>query len=398
MRIIGKILNLTAICLMLLNGCGGGGGVASNTVSYTGGAQVGEVVSFSVNNDSNGIPATYSYTITKSAFGCDVTTATCHTGSGTLTANGDGTYTMSQFATSKLRILANGLIFGSVQVPVNGISTTVPFVAMQKPAVNISDIADAGGTIMNWVEFQCTTPAGVNGGSCHTYIGTVKIMPDATWVSCAGYNLADTGNSVNSGNSNNCSTAHSNLRTGKVTNNNDGTWSLQSTDDGTTYYNVGTFIAFSDPTSGQRVAIFDLNDPVHTFWGYGQIVAASQVSVAISSSGYGTWIANEYWPTKAFKNSYIQATVTQNAANPTTVADMSVKVTDSTGSQTVTGTLAVNSVNYGGRGAGAWPGFLSPTTDSSEVDLLAGSGFFTAVAGLNGQNSVMIETGFKNSN
>ena len=87
--------------------CGGGGGSsssatpgASTTTAYTSGAQIGELVSFSVTNDSSGSPASYSYVITKSAFGCEVASAACHTGSGTLSLNSDGTYTPSQFPQS----------------------------------------------------------------------------------------------------------------------------------------------------------------------------------------------------------------------------------------------------------------------------------------------------------
>ena len=406
------LLSLSAILtIFALASCGGGGGggsstsstttttapASSTTTTYTAVAQVGEVVSISITKDANGLPTAYSYQITKSAFGCEVSTASCHTGSGTLSKNADGTFSMSQFPNSSLRILTNGLIFGSIQVPIGGVNTVVPIAGMQQPATTSSDFADAGGSIYNWVQLTCNTPGGANGGTCRTYIGSVKLQQDATWFSCEGYNLADLSGGVNSGNTANCASTASNVKTGKFISNNDGTWTLQASNGSGSYYNIGTFIAFRDPSTGQRVAIFDINDSAHG-WGYGQIVAASQVSISSVNQSLGTWVANEYWPTQTSKRLLVKSILTKNASNPTTVADMAVTVTNPTSSQSVNvnGTLALNSVNLGGRGAGSWPGFASPSTDTSEVDLLAGTGFFAGVAGLAGHSAVMIETGFLN--
>ena len=400
----------TITAAFALMSCGGGGGgsstsstttttapATSTTTTYTAGAQVGEVVSISITKDANGLPTAYSYQITKSAFGCDVATASCHTGLGTLSKNADGTFAMSQFPNSSMRILANGLIFGSIQVPIGGVNTVVPIAGMQQPATVASDFADAGGSIYNWVQFSCSTPGGANGGTCVTYIGSVKLQQDATWFSCEGYNLADLSGGVNSGNSTNCSASGSNVKTGKFISNSDGTWTLQASNGSGSFYSIGTFIAFKDPSTGQRVAIFDINDAVHG-WGYGQIVAASQAAISATNQSLGTWVANQYWPTQTSKRLLVKSVLTPNATNPTTVADMVVTVTNPTYGQstTVNGTLGLNTVNLNGRGAGAWPGFASPSTDTSEVDLLAGTGFFTGIAGLRGRNSVMIETGFLN--
>lgn len=386
-----------AIIGLILVSCGGGGGSSpsSTSTTYTSAAQVGEVVSFQVTKDGSGNPTSYSYTITKSAFGCDSPTAPCHTGSGTLTANTDGTYSMSQFPSSRLHILQNGLIFGAVQVPINGVNIAVPIVGMQQPATSPTDFADAGGTYYNWLELQCTTPGGVN-GACTTKIGSALIMQDGTWTSCHGYNLADTTGGVNSGNSTNCVYGNNESK-GKVVSNGDGTWILQGTNDnGTSYFNVGLFIAFKDPSSGQRVAIFDINDGTHG-WGYGEIVASSQVTLTAAEAEPATWNANQYWPTSTVKTAKITVNTTADASNPSTVFDMSGTGVWSGGSNSFSGTGTINSVNLSGRGAGTWNGFVTPSTDSSEVDLMAGSGFFMGVAGIDGYGSsgTMIETGWK---
>lgn len=409
-------LSLTAFFLLCLSACGGGGGGgssstatpsntapgASTTTSYTAGAQIGELVSFSVTNDASGNPASYSYVITKSAFGCEVASATCHTGSGTLALNSDGTYTPSQFPQSRLRILANGLLFGAIQVPVNGVNTTVPIVGMQNPATSLSDFADAGGTIYNWTEFVCTTPGGV-GGSCSTKIGTARVNPDGTFYSCNGYNLADTGTGVNSGNSTNCPTSPytANTSNGKMVSNGDGTWAIQTTNYAAqnTYYNVGTFIAFRDPTTGQRVAIFDIQDKTYggNGWGYGQIIAASQSAITMAQ-GAGTWVGNQYWTNSTPHNQFVKSVMT-NPSNSATTLTMNGTSSSSSGSNAYSGTLLGNSVNIHGS-AGAWNGFASPSTDASEVDLLAGNGFYMGVSGLtvNGTaypSRIMVSTGFK---
>lgn len=409
------LLIVSALVGGIIVACGGGGGSSSSssnasptstssstTTSYTSGAQIGELVSFSVTSDSSGNPISYSYVITKSAFGCEVSTAACHTGSGTLSLNSDGTFALSQFPQSKLRILPNGLLFGAIQVPVNGVNTTVPIVGMQTPATSISDFADPGGTIYNWAEYVCTTPGGV-AGSCSTKIGTARVNQDGTFFTCTGYNLGDTGSGVNSGNSTNCPTSSYTPTTsnGRMVSNGDGTWAIQTTHYTApgTYYDVGTFIAFKDPTTGQRVAIFDIQDK--TFggngWGYGQIIAASQATLTISQ-GLGTWVGNQYWPYQTPHN-YFTKTVLTNPSNSSTGLVMNGTSTNSLGSTAYSGTLLANSVNIHGS-AGPWDGFLSPSTDVSEVDLLAGNGFYMAVSGLtvNGtsySNRTMVATGFK---
>ena len=98
--------------------------VNSSSQTYTAGAQIGELVSFSVDTAK----LAYSYVITKSAFGCEVSNSTCNTGSGTLTLSSDGSYSPSQFPVSKIQILQNGLMFGAIQIPVNGSNKTVPVV------------------------------------------------------------------------------------------------------------------------------------------------------------------------------------------------------------------------------------------------------------------------------
>jgi len=395
-----KKIGLIFFVSSFLISCGGGGGSSStsnsSTTSYTSAAQVGEILNFKITNDSSGTPISYSYTITKSSFGCDLSTASCHTGNGSLTKNNDGTYNMSQFPDSHLYILQNGLLFGAIQVPINGISTTVPIVGMQSPSTSIADFADVNGGYYNFVSLECSTPGGVN-GTCKTNMGSAQILTDGTFVSCSTFNLADQTGGINSGNSTNC-VYPTNESKGKLISNGDGTWNIQFTNDnGTTYYDAGTFIAFKDPSTGQRVAIFDIKDQVKG--GYGEIVAASQLSLTTSSIVGKTWYANVYLPTDPnSKSGKVNINVVSDLNNPSTVVDFSGTFTDTLGTQSINGTGLINSVNISGRGAGNWDGFMTPSVNPSEIDLFAGSGFYAAVGGIQNFNNKepTISTGWIN--
>jgi hypothetical protein len=116
MKRILTLLSLSFVA-MLLTACGGGGGggasapaAAGFSQTYTTSATAGELMTYSIDTSA----LTYSYTITKSSYGCEVSNAPCHSGSGTLTKNSDGTYTPSGSPSSKIHALQNGLLVGSV--------------------------------------------------------------------------------------------------------------------------------------------------------------------------------------------------------------------------------------------------------------------------------------------
>ena len=109
-------------------------------------------------------------------------------------------------------------------------------------------------------------------------------------------------------------------------------------------------------------------------------------------------MGNQYWANSTPHN-FFTKTVLTNPSNSTTTLTSNGTSTSSLGSNPYSGTLLVNSVNIHGS-AGAWNGFVSPTTDSAEVDLLAGNGFYMSVSGLtvNGVSNssrAMVATGFK---
>jgi len=362
-----KPLSFIIVVFLLASGCGGGFRSASTSKSFTAAAQIGELVDFTIDQTA----LTYSYTIKKSAFGCDVASADCHTGSGTLTLNSDGSYSPSQFPNSIIHSLSNGLMIGSVKVPVNGTNIVVPVTGLQNPATTLADIADAGGTIYNWVEYQCQTA----GNNCLSKVGTIKINIDGTFYACSGYNLGDaSGVGAYSGNAANCTAA--NTGTGSLTNNNDGTWAINYSV-GSNSYKAGNLIAFKDLTSGQRVAIMDINDTTNTWanngWGTGSLVASTQITV-VPTNVIGIWNTNGSGQERN------KITVTANDAS--SVSFSSVLYPPDGGAQTTnTGTLTLNS---------PWTGISFHQTGGEYV-IMSGTGMYNLV--LPGMN--YFETGYK---
>jgi hypothetical protein len=262
-------------------------------------------------------------------------------------------------------------MIGSVKVPVNGTNIVVPVTGLQNPATTLADIADAGGTIYNWVEYQCQTA----GNNCLSKVGTIKINIDGTFYACSGYNLGDaSGVGAYSGNAANCTAA--NTATGSLTNNNDGTWAINYSV-GSNSYKAGNLIPFKDLTSGQRVAIMDINDTTNTWanngWGTGSLVASTQITV-VPTNVIGIWNTNG--------SGQERNKITVTANNASSVSFSSVLYPPDGGAQTInTGTLTLNS---------PWTGISSPQT-SGEYVIMSGTGMYNLV--LPGMN--YFETGYK---
>ena len=119
-----------ACATALLTACGGGGGGSNVSTgfsqSFVSSASQGEVISYSVNTAA----MTYEYKVIKSQYGCEVPTSDCHSDSGTLTQNSDGTYTPSGSKDSKIFALQNGLLVGTVKL---GSMPATPLIGIPNP-------------------------------------------------------------------------------------------------------------------------------------------------------------------------------------------------------------------------------------------------------------------------
>lgn len=254
MKLSGAIV---AAALLFLGGCGGGGGgaapaaPASSPSTFTGAATVGELVSFTVDFTR----LSYSYTILESQYGLAGTMR-----QGTLTANADGSYSLSGVPGGKLAVY-NGILHAAIMENFNGVTKTVPVVAVDSPATSMAAVAST----YNYESFQCAALGCANPVAGY---GTFRINADATWNSCPQANIA--------ANPAGCVTP----RNGTLNSLGGGKWQM--------LYNgvaVGTALAYNAP-NGQNVMVVDLKDPV-TF-GYGVIVGSAMAAVSAADVN-GTW-------------------------------------------------------------------------------------------------------------
>lgn len=248
--------------------CGGGGGTSttaasSTSLQYVSSASVGEILNYSVDTTA----LTYSYTITKSAYGCDVVNASCHSGSGTLIANADGTYSPSTSPTSKLYVLPNGLLIGSIKVDLGVGVKDIPVLGLNNPIANVASLA---GTY-NYVSMQCATKSqGVFTG-CATGYGSIQVDQSGNFTICRQGDITNSCNGGTSGGS------------GTLTSNNDGTWTLNSNS-----RTIGHMAALRS-TNGQAVGFVDFNDSAVGGYGYGQATISSYPNTTTIADYVGTY-------------------------------------------------------------------------------------------------------------
>ena len=255
----GEIMKFLALAaasglVALVAACGGGSSSTSGfNQTFTTSAAVGEVIDYQIDT----INSRYSYTVRISEYGCDVPTAACHTGSGTLTRNEDGSYTPSGAPTTRVHAVQNGLLVGNMQVAPN--LPTVPIVGVANPATTGADMA---GTY-NFISFQCPTKASVNFAGCQSYIGTVKVT--STGTTTASYTTCE--NDDIEKDSPVCvgSTEGSLRYTGTS-----GVWEMVRTGATAKSY----MVALKAP-NGQKAGFLDFNDPGG--YGYGQASLATKV-------------------------------------------------------------------------------------------------------------------------
>lgn len=292
---------------LFLVACGGGSSSPAATgfsQTYTTSATAGELMTYSIDTTA----MTYSYTITKSSYGCEVISSTCHSGSGTLTKNNDGTYTPSGSPSSKIRALQNGLLVGSVTMVFNGVAQTVPIIGIANP---ITTVADLAGTF-NFMSLQCSAKSYGLFTGCATHQGTVSLGVNGTFTTCTGDNIA--------ANAHTCT----DTVTGTMTSLGGGVWRFQGTSP-TVGATTNYLLAFNAP-NGQKVAFLDFNDA--SIFGYGQAILSTQAATSASE------LAGNY----AWSNDYGASGVTTLNSNDTTSQGLAITENAPwTGMATVTG-------------------------------------------------------------
>lgn len=254
------LFTLASAAVSTLISCGGGGGsngttsAASAPQTYTAAAMAGELVNYTVDPTAK----TYSYTIVESQFGL-----TGKTGTGTLIANSDGSFTPSNDSNARVRILPNGLLLGVIRENFGSGLATSPVIGMSNPDTSLASIA---GTY-NYVGRGCTT-------TCGTVFGTIQVSASGTWTFCGSGNLT----------------------AGACVTGSTGTGSMTALGGGKFQLNVGattigTAIAFN--SAGENVMIVDLKDPrtpAAGGLGKGIIVGSSQLAINTASTD-GKWLA-----------------------------------------------------------------------------------------------------------
>ena len=256
---------------LILAACGGGGGGGSSSSStssgtsttYTSSGSVGEVLNFTINTTAS--PPTYSYTIVKSAYGL-----TGQTGSGTLTANSDLSYTPSGSTNSRVCPLPNGLLVGGIKLNLQGTQTVVPLLGVSSPITTLNSLA---GTY-NYISTACAATA--NGypthPNCGSDYGTIKVNSNGTYTHCRTTNITT---------SPSCSTT-----TGTISNPSSGIWEYVRTGSSNKNY----LLAFT-ASNGQNVLVIDFNDAGG--YGYGHGIASTQPTASyVTGDANGTWIFN----------------------------------------------------------------------------------------------------------
>ena len=267
-----KKLNYFASLMLLLLIASCGGGSKSNSTSgftetYMASASAGELLSYNINTSN----LTYSYTITKSSFGCEFTSAACHSGSGSLIKNADGSYSPSDSPSSKIHALQNGLLVGNILLTVGGNSVRVPIVGVSKPVTTTAAMA---GTY-NFMTLKCDL-ARIN---CSTNHGTATISADGSYTTCAGHDIITDAAGCPNGGVNNTQ--------GNITSLGGGLWQFKSSSPLISSDN-NYFLAFNAP-NGQTVAVIDFNDP--NVYGYGQGVMSTKAATT-TSGNTGTYITS----------------------------------------------------------------------------------------------------------
>ncbi len=123
---------ILACLTLVIASCGGGGSSESSGTTYSSVAMAGELIDYTIDTAN----LTYSYTIVESQFGL-----TGRTGSGTLTRNGDGSYSPSGIPNARIVVLPNGLLVGAVRERFGASVITVPIIGLNNPVTTTTELA-----------------------------------------------------------------------------------------------------------------------------------------------------------------------------------------------------------------------------------------------------------------
>ncbi len=321
--------------------CGGGGGGSGASsgppISATGAALPGELVTFTVSGDRS----SYSYTIVESAYGIAPGT----TRSGTLSRNADGTFTPSVDPNSRVAFLENGLVLGFIRENLGMGLKSYPVLGIQQP---ITSAAAAAGTY-NFVQASCEAS---NPANCATFFGTFRLNADGTYLVCVGANLAVTGGCP----------AGSQFP-GTYTSTGNGRFALS---EGNPATNFGSALAFTSPSTGQKVLLIDLKD------------SRPSGSGSNGGKGKGIVVAGEQ---RLISASDIAGSYVTSDGGRVVVSNEGNSYTRTDGADVTTGTIAINS---------PWAGFAraQATAFNGQADVgvngyavLGGSGVYGFVDG-----------------
>lgn len=242
---------ILACVTLVIASCGGGGSSESSGTTYSSVAMAGELIDYTIDTAN----LTYSYTIVESQFGL-----TGRTGSGTLTRNGDGSYSPSGIPNARIVVLPNGLLVGAVRERFGASVITVPIIGLNNPVTTTTELA----ATYNYMHRACLAAV------CAGNHGTFAIAANGTWSSCPAANLG-------------AGTCPANGRTGTLNSLGGGRWQVM---EGAA--NVGTAIGFK--SAGQNVLLIDLKDLRAGGLGVGIVVGAQQAPIDTAQTD-GVWVA-----------------------------------------------------------------------------------------------------------
>lgn len=253
-----KSLLTAVIASAALVGCGGDNDSKDKpdvVKSFTSVAAKGELLRYTVNETKK----TFEYEIIDSAYGLNG-----KTGSGTYKVAADGSLTTSDAPNSKMHILPNGLVLGTVTEKFGSINVTTPFLGVENP---LEKIADGAGKY-NYLGMFCSHTSSF----CTDY-GTFQIKADSTWIKCDKDNNSDKPEDC------------TNKEDGTMEHLGDGRWQIMK---GGKW--VGTALMFK--SGEQKVSLIDLRDRSADGMGVGMIFASSQKTITDADNA-GEWFYND---------------------------------------------------------------------------------------------------------
>jgi hypothetical protein len=319
---------LLSMSMVVLVACGGGGGSSSSSgfsQTYTASAAQGELITYAVDTTK----LTYSYTVIKSQYGCEVPTSDCHTGSGSLTLNADKSFSVSGSSGSKFYALQSGLLVGTIKL---GSMPATPIIGIPNPISSGSTLA---GTY-NYISVQCPTKSNGAMTGCHGNYGSLTVT--STGTSSIAYSTCESDDIQSS----TVSCVSTSAGTG-VFDSTLNAWKIKRT--GSSQENF--MVAFTS-TGGQKVAYIDFNDPGG--YGYGQATVSEKQALTLAdrTKNAGDWFMVSLAP---------------GSDSTSLVVTASADGTVSTG-----GSMVANQ---------PWDGFVENTSDTNGKFIMAGSGVFT---------------------